>query len=124
MSWRDHLPAVRGKLLFDEPLAPFTWFRVGGPADVLFLPEDESIANALRLFRKARRPMALVRNEEGKILGLVTLEDILEEIIGDIEDEHDRPTPKLKLVPRLKRVLPKTVPALPAPKPPAGKPAR
>src|SRR5205809_327138 len=40
MSWRDEVPAVRGKLLFDEPLAPFTWFRVGGPADVLFLPAD------------------------------------------------------------------------------------
>ena len=32
-DWRDALPAVRGKLLRDEPLAPFTWFRVGGPAD-------------------------------------------------------------------------------------------
>ena len=32
---------MRGKLLLDEPLAPFTWFRVGGPADVLFLPADE-----------------------------------------------------------------------------------
>ncbi|HEX2559993.1 UDP-N-acetylmuramate dehydrogenase [Phenylobacterium sp.] len=41
MSWRDQLPAARGKLLFDEPLAPFTWFRVGGPADVIFLPENE-----------------------------------------------------------------------------------
>ena len=41
MTWRDNLPAVRGKLLSDEPLAPFTWFRVGGPADLLFLPEDE-----------------------------------------------------------------------------------
>jgi UDP-N-acetylmuramate dehydrogenase len=41
VSWRDSLPAVRGKLLRDEPLAPFTWFRVGGPADMLFLPEDE-----------------------------------------------------------------------------------
>ena len=40
MSWKDHLPAVRGKLLFDEPLAPFTWLRVGGPAEVLFLPAD------------------------------------------------------------------------------------
>ncbi len=40
MTWRDHLPPVRGKLLRDEPLAPFTWFRVGGPAEVLFLPAD------------------------------------------------------------------------------------
>ncbi len=41
MSWRDKLPAVRGKLLRDEALAPFTWFRVGGPAELIFLPEDE-----------------------------------------------------------------------------------
>jgi UDP-N-acetylmuramate dehydrogenase len=41
MSWRDALPAVRGRILRDEPLGPFTWFRVGGPADVIFLPEDE-----------------------------------------------------------------------------------
>ncbi|MDB5494934.1 MAG: murB [Phenylobacterium sp.] len=49
MSWRDRLPAVRGKLLKDEPLGPFTWFRVGGPAEVLFLPEDEvDLANFLK----------------------------------------------------------------------------
>jgi UDP-N-acetylmuramate dehydrogenase len=42
MTWRDRLPEVRGKLVRDEPLGPFTWFRVGGPADVLFLPQDES----------------------------------------------------------------------------------
>jgi UDP-N-acetylmuramate dehydrogenase len=40
MSWREALPAVRGRLLRDEPLGPFTWFRVGGAADVLFLPAD------------------------------------------------------------------------------------
>ncbi len=39
-GWRDDLPKVEGKLLFDEPLAPFTWFRVGGKADVLFIPAD------------------------------------------------------------------------------------
>jgi putative hemolysin len=61
----------------------------------LFLKPDEEIANALRLFRKAKRPMALVRDEEGKIHGLITLEDILEEIIGDIEDEHDQPVPRV-----------------------------
>jgi len=42
VSWRDRLPDVRGRLLRDEPLAPFTWLRVGGPADVLFLPADEA----------------------------------------------------------------------------------
>ncbi|HEY5105365.1 MAG TPA: UDP-N-acetylmuramate dehydrogenase [Caulobacteraceae bacterium] len=41
MSWRESLAAPRGKLLFDEPLAPFTWFRVGGAAQALFLPADE-----------------------------------------------------------------------------------
>lgn len=35
------LPSVRGKLIEQAPLAPYTWFRVGGPADVLFLPIDE-----------------------------------------------------------------------------------
>lgn len=49
MTWKSNLSAVRGKLLFDEPLAPFTWFRVGGPAEVLFLPADpEDLADFLR----------------------------------------------------------------------------
>jgi UDP-N-acetylmuramate dehydrogenase len=49
MSWRKTLPEVRGKLLFDEPLAPFTWLRVGGPAEVLFLPADaDDLAGFLR----------------------------------------------------------------------------
>jgi len=42
MSWRDRLPQTRGRLLRDEPLGPLTWFRVGGPAQVLFLPQDEA----------------------------------------------------------------------------------
>ncbi len=48
-DWRDNLPAVRGKLLRDEPLGPFTWFRVGGAAEVLFLPADrEDLAEFLK----------------------------------------------------------------------------
>ena len=42
MSWKDRLPLVEGRLSLDEPLAPFTWLRVGGTADVLFLPKDEA----------------------------------------------------------------------------------
>jgi len=40
-DWRDDLPAVRGELAFDAPMKDLTWFRVGGPADVLFRPADE-----------------------------------------------------------------------------------
>jgi UDP-N-acetylmuramate dehydrogenase len=38
---KSRLPQLRGRLLADQPLAEFTWFRVGGPAQVLFMPEDE-----------------------------------------------------------------------------------
>ena len=49
MAWRDDLPSVRGKLLRDEPLAPFTWFRVGGAAEVLFIPADpQDLADFLK----------------------------------------------------------------------------
>ena len=48
-DWRDALPPVRGKLLKDEPLGPFTWFRVGGASEVLFLPADaDDLASFLR----------------------------------------------------------------------------
>jgi UDP-N-acetylmuramate dehydrogenase len=53
VSWQDNLPAVRGRLLRDEPLAPFTWLRVGGPADVIFMPADEEDLSA---FLKALDP--------------------------------------------------------------------
>jgi UDP-N-acetylmuramate dehydrogenase len=39
-GWRDHLPPVRGSLRRDVPLAPLTWLRVGGPAEVVFQPAD------------------------------------------------------------------------------------
>ena len=54
-----------------------------------FLKPEEPVSTALRLFRKSHRPMAIIRNGEGCVLGILTLEDVLEEIVGDIEDEHD-----------------------------------
>src|SRR5260370_18850327 len=38
---RARMPALRGRLIAHQPLAELTWFRVGGPAQVLFMPEDE-----------------------------------------------------------------------------------
>ncbi len=48
-DWRDRLPLARGRITRDAELAPFTWLRVGGPAEVLFLPDDaDDLANFLR----------------------------------------------------------------------------
>jgi CBS domain containing-hemolysin-like protein len=84
-----YLFSLRGVVVLEDALYP-----------ALFLKPEERVANALRLFQKARRPMALVRDEAGNILGLITLEDVLEEIVGDIEDEHDFPVPKVVRLPR------------------------
>jgi CBS domain containing-hemolysin-like protein len=54
---------------------------------------DLSVVDALRFFRRGRKHLAIVREESGPVLGVCTLEDVLEEIVGEIEDEHDRPTP-------------------------------
>jgi UDP-N-acetylmuramate dehydrogenase len=49
-SLKPKLGAVRGRLMADAPMAPYTWFRVGGPADILFQPAD---AQDLAQFMKA-----------------------------------------------------------------------
>jgi CBS domain containing-hemolysin-like protein len=53
---------------------------------------DLSVADALRRFRHDRMHLAVVRDRGGPVLGVCTLEDVLEEIVGEIEDEHDVPT--------------------------------
>jgi CBS domain containing-hemolysin-like protein len=60
---------------------------------VATLSPELSIMDALRQFRRGRRHLAVVRREGGPVLGICTLEDVLEEIVGQIEDEHDEPTP-------------------------------
>jgi len=54
-----------------------------------FVPDTRSLDDQLRAFLKRRQHFALVVDEYGTLQGLVTLEDILEEIVGDITDEHD-----------------------------------
>lgn len=81
-----HLFSLRGLVVLEDALYP-----------ALFLKPDDNVADALELFRKERRPLAVVRDGAGRVLGLITMEDVLEQVVGQIEDEHDRPTPRLKL---------------------------
>ena len=60
------------------------WLR---PA--VFIPESKRLNVLLREFRASRNHMAIVVNEYGGVAGLVTIEDVLEQIVGDIEDEYD-----------------------------------
>jgi len=109
--------STHGAVLLEDALYPAT-----------FLDPGESIANAFKLFQKSHRPMAIVRDEAGKVLGLITMEDVLEEIVGDLEDEHDVPVPKLKRVRRRPGVrasgLHTRLGAPPKPDRPPGKPDR
>ena len=57
---KARMPQLRGRLMANEPLAPLTWFRVGGPAQVLFMPEDESDLACLLKNLPAEIPVTVV----------------------------------------------------------------
>ncbi len=56
---------------------------------VVLIPESKRLNVLLKEFRSARNHMAIVVDEHGGVAGLVTIEDVLEQIVGDIDDEHD-----------------------------------
>ena len=64
-----------------------------------FVPDTRPVSEQLKAFRRRKTPFALVVDEYGEVEGLVTLEDILEEIVGDITDEHDVAVPGVRRQP-------------------------
>ncbi|HET9951635.1 MAG TPA: hemolysin family protein [Candidatus Eisenbacteria bacterium] len=70
--------ATSGLVNLEDAMIEATW-----------APADRSTADQLKEFRRIRRQMAVVNDESGEAIGIITLEDIVEELIGEVEDEHD-----------------------------------
>jgi CBS domain containing-hemolysin-like protein len=73
-----YIYTTSGLIQIADAMYPPTWARA-----------DRSIADQLKEFRRIRRQMAIVVDAAGQPIGLITLEDIIEELVGEIEDEHD-----------------------------------
>ncbi|MEN7343747.1 MAG: transporter associated domain-containing protein, partial [Pseudomonadota bacterium] len=68
----------------EKPLDLSGWLR-----PVVFIPESKRLNTLLKEFRASHNHMAVVVDEYGGVAGLLTIEDVLEEIVGEIDDEHD-----------------------------------
>jgi putative hemolysin len=62
------------------------------------IPETKKVGELLAEFRRSKQQMAIVRDEYGITSGLVTIEDLLEQIVGDIQDEYDAEEPMIQVV--------------------------
>ncbi len=88
-------PAIQNPTSTPDPnKAPADWTTLVRPA--AFIPATKAIDQQLRDFKAQRTHIALVMDEYGGIAGLVTIEDILEVIVGDIRDEYDEEEPAIE----------------------------
>lgn len=67
----------------NDPIAPLI-------REIYFVPESMKVADLLKELQKRREKMAIVVDEHGGVSGLVTMEDVMEEIVGEIQDEYDQ----------------------------------
>lgn len=101
-AYEDNQDNIKG-ILYSRDLLPYIgkpeaatldWKKLLRPA--YFVPESRQIDDLLEDFRKLKLHMAVVVDEYGGTQGVVTLEDVLEEIVGDIDDEYDEPDTTFK----------------------------
>ena len=100
--YEDNQDNIKG-ILYSRDLLPYIgtgeaenldWVKLLRPA--YFVPESRNIDDLLEDFRRLKIHMAIVVDEYGGTQGVVTLEDVLEEIVGDIDDEYDEPDTTFK----------------------------
>jgi magnesium and cobalt transporter len=101
--YKDHLDNMVG-MLHVKDLLPYWNLPLDAslPAGIMrqpyFVPETKKIVQLFKEMKSDKVHMAVVLDEYGGTAGLVTMEDIIEEIIGEIEDEYDRQEPRLKIL--------------------------
>jgi CBS domain containing-hemolysin-like protein len=91
LNVKDIYQYVGKKALLDIPITKLM-------RKPFFVPETKKIHSLLRQFQKRKEHMAIAIDEHGVVAGLVTIEDVLEEIVGEIVDESDRIMPNIKRV--------------------------
>jgi putative hemolysin len=102
--YRENLDDVTGifhvKDLLVEPIGSLGEFRLAAHLHPpYFVPESAQLGEAIREFQKRRIHLAIVVDEFGGTEGIITLEDILEELVGEIQDEYDREVVMMRKLP-------------------------
>jgi CBS domain containing-hemolysin-like protein len=98
--YRENLDEVIGVVFAKDVLKALHQGKVDMPlADIVrearFVPESKKVAELLREMQREKFHIAMVTDEYGSVSGLVSLEDLLEELVGDITDEYDTEEPEL-----------------------------
>jgi CBS domain containing-hemolysin-like protein len=100
--YTENVDSIKGVLYTKDLISAVMTFRqrplieVARPA--VFIPETKKLGELLHELRNARVHMAVVVDEYGGTAGIVTIEDLLEEIVGEIQDEYDVETPDIEQV--------------------------
>jgi len=92
--YKDRIDNIDG-IVMAKDLLPFgEREHDGDPIEPLirpaeFVPESMMVSDLLKLFKRVKQKMAIVVDEHGSVIGLVTMEDVMEELVGEIQDEYD-----------------------------------